>query len=824
MQSFLKHMPQVQDYVRRLDVLQENWGSLSLLSQMTGGGTDLADTRKAFETLSGELVSQLTSETLHKVASELGSRAQVAIDVLVRNLFERTADIGFLSLDDDILRFMRESGGDPDPQGVTRLRERFHQYAMRYSVYRNVVLLAPDGRVLVQLDERNPLARSADPLVARTLSAHGAYVESFGATDLVPGGEPVLTYSWRVEEQRRPLGVLALAFRFEDEMRAIFGKLRAGEDDWTVFALLDAQHRVIASSDPWQLPVGAPLPAADAAKGGVVRFAGREYLAVTRATAGYQGYMGPQGWSAQAMLPLEHAFGQQGSSATASVEPRLLAAAHRGADIFSPELRAIPRRADRIQRDLNRSVWNGNLRQLGRAQEAHEKGEGRSFAGVLLHEISATGRRTQDLFERSIGDLQHTVMSSLLEDGRFRASLAAEILDRSLYERANDCRWWALNGTLRDCLEGKADAAAAARILEQTNALYTVYDHILLFDRDARVVAVSKNSQAALCGTRLTQEWATRALALRDSHSWVASSFEPLDSYGGRPTWVFATVVRGSDGAVRGGIAIVFDSAVQLEAMLQDALPRDASGSLASGCTSLFVDGEARVLAATSGPAPGEVLDLPARLLKPEGAGAVDIVQRADGFYAVGARRCAGYREFPGLDVTAIVMRKLGDLQAETGEVLPHRQLHSKLEPGQAADRVATFASAGQWLAVPAAQVVEAVEGENVTRMPGGQAWYPGVVRFGEEMIPVIDLGRWIGAPLRGAANTIVVVQEEGTRLGLLVDQLGDVVEIGAEDIVDLQLAANDGVMRGTRVAKFRDAQDATLPLVDVASLLGVLK
>jgi chemotaxis signal transduction protein len=119
---------------------------------------------------------------------------------------------------------------------------------------------------------------------------------------------------------------------------------------------------------------------------------------------------------------------------------------------------------------------------------------------------------------------------------------------------------------------------------------------------------------------------------------------------------------------------------------------------------------------------------------------------------------------------------------------------------------------------------VEAVEGENVTRLPGGQAWYPGVVRFGDEMIPVIDLGRWIGARQRGAANTIVVVQEDGARLGLLVDQLGDVVEIGAGDIVEVQVAAAGGGAGGARVARFRDAQDATLPVVDVGTLLGVLR
>jgi chemotaxis signal transduction protein len=818
MQSFLKYMPQVQDYLQRLGVLQNTWSNLSLLSQMTGGGTDLVATRAAFEELSQELVSHLTAETRRKAVASLAARAQVAIDVLVRNLFERTADIGFLAIDDDIVAFMRQwtEAGEVEPGAAALLRERFREYAAKYSVYSNVVLLSPDGQVLVQLDEHNPTTQSADALIGRTLASSAPFVESFGATDLERGQQRTLVYSYRVADQRHTLGVLALVFRFEDEMRAIFGKLRAGPEDWTALVLLDGRQ-VIASSDPWQLPIGAPMGAAE---GDVVRFAGREYLAVGCATVGYQGYMGPAGWSAQALLPLEHAFEERAALTLAELDRQLLDAAHRGADIFSAELRAIPRRADRIERDLNRSVWNGNLRPPG-------TGAGDSFASALLREVSATGRSTRELFARSIGDLQETVLSSLLQDGVFRASLAADILDRNLYERANDCRWWALNGTLRACLEGKAGADAAMGILQQINGLYTVYDHILLFDRDCRVVATSKSSRAAAVGKRLAQPWAAATLLLRDSQSWSVSGFEPLDAYDGRPTWVFTAAVRGSDGIARGGIALVFDAAPQVQAMLQDVLPQGAGAVDGAGGIALFVDADARVLAATAGYQPGDTLALPARLLHAEGAGTVDILQLADGYYAVGARHCHGYREFPGLDVTAIVLRRLGDLAAGAAAPLPHRQLGARAQAAKVTNRVATFASAGQWLAVPAGQVAEAVDAEGVTRMPGASDWYMGVVRFAGALLPVIDLARWYGVARSADASTIVVVEEGEARVGLLVDQLGEVVEIGADDIVDVPVQARGqvGTARAgrSRAVKFGDGQDVTLPVIDVSSLIGVL-
>jgi chemotaxis signal transduction protein len=256
---------------------------------------------------------------------------------------------------------------------------------------------------------------------------------------------------------------------------------------------------------------------------------------------------------------------------------------------------------------------------------------------------------------------------------------------------------------------------------------------------------------------------------------------------------------------------------------LRDVLPRAEGG--AQDNIAMFVDGEARVIAATGGYAVGDKVALPAHLLNPDGAGTVDIVELADGYHAAGARRCFGYREFRGLAVTAVMLRRLGDLRGDGIEALPHRQFGTQVAAGEPSSRVVTFACAGQWLAATAAQVVEAVDADSITRMPGNAPWYSGVVRFADGVIPVIDLARWNGAAANGAANTIVVVKEGGLHFGLLVDQLGEVLEIGAGDVVEVELDGRAAAgVPGTRVARLGDVQDAMVPVVDIAALAGRLR
>lgn len=782
-------MPAVAGLRERLAVLQGMWDSLSLLSHLSGDGLDMAGTRQGFETLATDLIANLGDETFKKTTLKLKAEAQVAVDIMVRNLFERAADIGFLCADDDVRAYLRDfsradapdgEAGDNGAEARSRaLRSRFEEYVLKYSVYHNIILLRPDGGVALQLDGANPVTRSSDPLIAETLATEAGYVETFRKTDLLPGLERGLIYSYRVCEGTRALGVLCLCFRFGNEVEGIFNKLR-DEQDWTVLALLDAGGTVIGSSDAWQLPVGAHIAPVFEEDGRVIRFAGREYLAITRRTHGYQGYAGP-GWYGHAMIPLQHAFDETDGARSGAGIPRA------GSAVFGRALQDIPRKAENIQRDLNRAVWNGNVRLGARS------GSDNSFSKVLLREIGEAGRKTRQEFEHSIEDLQRTVVSGILHDSHFFASLAVDILDRNLYERANDCRWWALNGTLIECLGGAQDAGTrATAVLKQINGLYTVYHNLVLFDTQCRVVAVSNPEYARMVGTVIGEPWARQTLALPDSQSYTESPFTPSAFYGGAHTLVYGAALRNAQGRTVGGIGIVFDTTPQLQAMLQDALPRTPAGATPEGCIGLFVDYDGHVLAATDRYQPGERAALDPAFLAAGREGDARLVALEDRWYAVGLRGTAGYREYPGLQAVGAIMIPLGQRDAAVGDIpAAPRRAFTRAAHGVPTVEIATFQIGAQWLGLCADQVVEAVETTGLCPAPGAGPGFAGYLMYRENPLPVVDLGRLISSTEAGmeaaaARRNIVVIKAGASQqlYGLLVHELDSIPEVAADWIV----------------------------------------
>jgi hypothetical protein len=97
-----RYMQKVSDYSSLLKSLGDRWEMLTFLGQMSGTGTDMSKTKDGFALLSNNLIDNLAKETIKKLSSEIASKSQVAVDILIRNLFERTADIGFLATDSDI--------------------------------------------------------------------------------------------------------------------------------------------------------------------------------------------------------------------------------------------------------------------------------------------------------------------------------------------------------------------------------------------------------------------------------------------------------------------------------------------------------------------------------------------------------------------------------------------------------------------------------------------------------------------------------------------------------------------------------------------------
>jgi chemotaxis signal transduction protein len=832
--DLIRLMGKAEEYRERLQTLQSVWDNLTLLGHLSGTATDMSDTRTAFQHLSGSLLNQLGRETLKKATLAMKSKAQVAVDIMVRNLFERTADIGFLAMDDDVREYLGKFAplksrviGETARLELEKydanLLARFREYEQKYSVYANIMLLDTEGNVLLQLDEHNPVSHSTDPLIIQSLTSSDAYIETFRHSDLVPAQTNSLIYSYRVAsaDGQANLGVLCLCFRFDNEAGRIFSNL-VDDEDWSVVTLLDQRGTVIASSDAFHVPVGAVVGYQLGCDWSVTRFAGRQYLVVTRATQGYQGYMGP-GWYGHVMLPLDHAFDQEsGRMLEAEISKDALDAVMGNSKLFSDALREIPCQAAKIQRALNRSVWNGNV-----SQKSDNKALNPAFSKILLWEISNTGLKTQDVFDQSISNLHETVVSSILQDSQFQAALAIDIMDRNLYERANDVRWWALSTVFRRALSNsELDEAALREIsktLAQINGLYTVYDNLVVFDRKGQALAVSNPKCQEFCGQVLNEEWVRRTLSLGDSQSYAVSDFAPSPLYQGRHSYIYATAIRdlSPTPSIVGGIGIVFDSAPQFVAMLNDALPRDECGGVPVGCFGVFADREHRIIASTKNEfTPGTLLELDDIYFNiGRGSRKSGIAEFNGNYYAVGACMSNGYREYKGPDdayrndVVALIFAPLGECKKDRSNAKVKTRGRLKgaeinAQGGGECMEIATFYVGNHWLGIPTEYVVESIDTRGLTSVPGSGESLLGYIMFRDSLISVIGLWGMLGKDdTRGSGNEpqIVVLRlggEKNALIGVMVDELGEIPEIPLERIEKVSPMLNAGNMLAESLVK----------------------
>ena len=97
----IKHIEDVDKYKEELGRLSTSWDMFALLGQLGDINIDIGKTKENFLNLTSTLLNHLSEQQIKKVTQEMKFKAQVAIDILIRNLFERTADIGFLATDDD---------------------------------------------------------------------------------------------------------------------------------------------------------------------------------------------------------------------------------------------------------------------------------------------------------------------------------------------------------------------------------------------------------------------------------------------------------------------------------------------------------------------------------------------------------------------------------------------------------------------------------------------------------------------------------------------------------------------------------------------------
>lgn len=630
---FFEMIPQIKSSQADLDRQNLWWSVVSIVGKVNNQDMEgslleaISDTQQKFEELSGKLIERVVKRYQHKTSLDLKLRAQAFIDIFNRNLFERTADVGFLSTDEKLRDFLMLA--NPAPEDVAVIEDYLEEYVAKYSVYQDIVVLNKELEVVARLNQDSGQNSSKSPVLYEALSTSD-YIECDQPIDVMPQLGAPLTYIQRIEKQGQVLGLLCLSFKMDDELDRIYQML--SQEAPFHFALVNEDNQVL-----YKTVEDISLPKQEGKLEVVGSNKQAKFTSSTRA-AGYQGYMGLP-WRGVVNIKATDQIGQADLSENLALEE---SSCHFPQDLNELNLE--------ISTALLIVILNGKIMSL--------KNDVKSFLPVLdsFQEIGEDVRHT---FSSSIDQIHHVAYNMVQWETAFVAKLSMDIMDRNLYERANDCRWWALNDVFREAISQEVTTVSRQKmtdVLQYINSLYTVYTNIFVYDLSARIQAVSNPNESSLIGQFISNKQEVQsALRLDTTQLYSVSEFEETPLYDNRATYIYHAAIRHPENPneIVGGMGLVFDSEPEFLAILNDLLPRDEEGNPYYGAFAMFVSEDARVVAVTEN-GQGILVGSECQALKkiPMNVGENGSIHMefCDKRYIVGYQVSSGYREYKNND------------------------------------------------------------------------------------------------------------------------------------------------------------------------------
>lgn len=181
-----------------------------------------------------------------------------AIEIIDRNLYERTCDVRWWATDAAVVH----ACATPETGTLMEAERRLGVILSAYTVYLDLWICTPDGRVIAHgRPDRYPSVRGVD--VSRERWFNQAMAQSSGNDYAVADVDrclplrdaPVATYATAVRENGEtfgaPIGVLGIHFDWEPQAKAVIEGVRLSTEEAqrSRVLLVDARGRVLASSD-----------------------------------------------------------------------------------------------------------------------------------------------------------------------------------------------------------------------------------------------------------------------------------------------------------------------------------------------------------------------------------------------------------------------------------------------------------------------------------------------------------------------------------------------------------------------------------------------
>ena len=228
---------------------------------------------------------------------------------------------------------------------------------------------------------------------------------------------------------------------------------------------------------------------------------------------------------------------------------------------------------------------------------------------------------------------------------------AIELIDRNLYERTCDVRWWATDSAVVGCAAAPSDATVAhvSERLAVILGAYTVYLDLWLCDLNGNVVASGRGDRFNVRGQNIAgTAWFRDARTLRSGDDYTAGDVERQPLLDNAQVATYCASVREggkANGRAIGVLAIHFDWEAQARAIVEGVRVDDDKTRV------LLVDSNLRVIASSDGQG----------LLSERIALALN--GRRSGFYhdrsggLVAFHATPGYETYKGLGWYGVIMR-----------------------------------------------------------------------------------------------------------------------------------------------------------------------
>ena len=182
-----------------------------------------------------------------------------------------------------------------------------------------------------------------------------------------------------------------------------------------------------------------------------------------------------------------------------------------------------------------------------------------------------------------------------------------EIIDRNLYERSCDVRWWATDSAVVDVLEKPSDggggAAYASERLATILRSYTVYLDLWVADASGRVVANGRpNVYRNVVGADVSgEDWFRKAMRTASGEDFTVADIASAPALGGAAAATYATAIRQgarNEGRPIGVLGIFFDWRPQAQAVVSGV---SLSEEERRYTRVMLVDADHRIIASSDG-------------------------------------------------------------------------------------------------------------------------------------------------------------------------------------------------------------------------------